>query len=165
MVILPYRGPLGPPLKLFCGFRPMGINNFCLFVDINLFISRDHGNIPIFNILSSHWQYCSILSSHSLLFLKVRGPCDNWYKRMSTFGNWLSDNRDQINLYIYMVKIFGKILTALAIIRYITIKINLQERLLLTEFTGHKLVNRARTCHRCLLVNHLIFCDKYEPDS
>ena len=36
---------------------------------------------------------------------------------MSTFGDWLSDNRDQINLY--MVKILGTILTALAIIGYL----------------------------------------------
>ena len=36
---------------------------------------------------------------------------------MSTFGDWLSDNRDQINLY--MVKILGTMLTALAIIGYL----------------------------------------------
>ena len=36
---------------------------------------------------------------------------------MSTFGYWLSDNRDQVNFF--MVKILGTILTALAIIGYL----------------------------------------------
>ena len=36
---------------------------------------------------------------------------------MSKLGDWISDNRDQINLF--MIKILGTILTALAIIGYL----------------------------------------------